>query len=68
MSVKLDIVGIPNRSGFVEARAAATRTVPEDYSYNQREKALYDMVVSLSKALDERLEQEIRAKLPAFLV
>jgi hypothetical protein len=68
MSVKLDIVGIANRSGFVEARAAATRTVPEDYSYNQREKALYDMVVSLSKALDERLEQEIRAKLPAFLV
>jgi len=68
MSVRIDIVGHPTRSGFVEARAAASRTVPEDYSYNQRERVLYDMVVAMTKALDERLDQEIREKLWAFVV
>jgi hypothetical protein len=68
ISVKIEMVGDPMRSGFVEARAAASRTVPEDYSYNQRERVLYDMVVSLTHSLDERLEQEMRARLPVFLL
>ena len=68
MSVKIDIVGHPSRSGFIEARASASRTVPEDFSYNQREGALYELVNSLTHALDERLEQEIRTRLAIFLV
>ncbi len=68
MSVKVEIVGDPGRSGYVEASATASRTVPENYSYNQREQALYDMVDSLTHALDDRLEQEIRGRLSIFLV
>jgi hypothetical protein len=68
ISVKIDIVGHPSRSGFVEARASASRTVPEDFSYNQRERVLYEMVDTLTHALDDRLEQEMRARLSIFLL
>ncbi len=68
MSVKIDIVGDPTRSGFIEARASASRTVPEDFSYNQREGALYELVDTLTHALDDRLEQEMRARLSIFLL
>ena len=68
MTVKIEIVGDALRSGFVQARAASTRTVPEDYTLNQREQTLYDMVASMTRALDERLEQEMRANMSVFLL
>src|SRR5690606_32275074 len=63
LAVRLEIVNDPNASGFVEARASGTRTVPEDYSINQREQALYDMVAGIVRSLDERLDQQIRSDL-----
>jgi hypothetical protein len=68
MTVKMQIVGDPMRTGFVEARVRSTRTIPEDYSLNQREGVLYDMVDTMTHSLDVRLEEEIRAKLPVFLI
>ncbi len=68
MTVKIEILGDPMRSGFVQARAASKRTVPEDYTLNQREQTLYDMVASMTRALDERLEQEMRANMMVFLI
>lgn len=68
MTVRIEIVGDPAGQGFVEARSAASRTVPEDYSINQREQALYDMVATIVKNLDERLVTEMRANLTRWVM
>ena len=68
LAVRIDILGDPSGSGFVEARAAASRTVPEDYSINQREQALYDMIAAIVRNLDDRLVSEIRANLARWVV
>lgn len=68
MTVRIEIVGDPAGQGFVEARSAASRTVPEDYSINQREQALYDMIVTIVKNLDERLVAEMRANLSRWVM
>ncbi len=68
MTVRIEIVGDPGGSGFVEARATASRTVPEDFSINQREQALYDMVAAIVRNLDERLVTEIRANLARWVM
>jgi hypothetical protein len=68
IGVKIDVVGDPLRSGFVQARVTASRTVPEDYSYNQREQVLYEMVDTMTHALDGRLDQEIHEKLAVFVI
>lgn len=68
LAVKVEIVGDPAGAGFVEARASASRTVPENYSLNQREETLYEMMAGIVAALDERLEQEIRANLAKWLL
>lgn len=68
MTVRIEIVGDPAGKGFVEARSAASRTVPEDYSINQREQALYDMISTIVKNLDERLVAEMRANLSRWVM
>jgi len=68
MTVRIEIVGDPAGSGFVQARAAASRTVPEDFSINQREQALYDMVATIVRNLDERLVAEMRANLSRWVM
>ena len=68
MTVRIEIVGDPAGQGFVEARSAASRTVPEDYSINQREQALYDMIATIVKNLDERLVAEMRANLSRWVM
>ena len=68
LAVRLEIVNDPNASGFVEARASGTRTVPEDYSINQREQALYDMMADIVRNLDQRLDQQIRSDLARWVV
>ncbi len=68
LAVKVGIEGDPSGIGSVQARATASRTVPENYSLNQREETLYEMMASIVTALDERLEQEIRANLAKWLL
>lgn len=68
LAVRVEIVGDPSGSGYVQARVGATRTVPEDYSINQREQALYDMLAGMMKNVDERLEQEMRANLSRWIL
>jgi hypothetical protein len=68
LAVSVEIVGDPTGSGRIAARSAATRTVPEDFSINQREQALYDLVSGIVRTLDERLDQEIRAKLSRWVL
>ncbi len=68
LGVRVDIVGDPSGSGFAEARATASRTVPEDFSINQREQALYDMIAAIVANLDDRLVSEIRANLSRWVV
>ena len=68
LAVKVEIVGDPSGAGFVQARASASRTVPENYSLNQREETLFEMMAGIVTALDERLEQEIRTNLAKWLL
>jgi len=68
LAVSVEILGDPAGRGRVSARAAATRTVPEDFSINQREQALYDLVAGIVRTLDERLDQEIRSKLARWVM
>lgn len=68
MAVRVEIVGDPAGSGFVAARATASRTVPENFSINEREQALYDMVATIVRILDERLVAEMRANLTRWVV
>ena len=42
--------------------------MPEDYSINQREQALYDMIATIVKNLDERLVAEMRANLSRWVL
>ncbi len=65
---KVAIEGDPSGNGFVEMRTTASRTVPEDFTVNQREETLYNMMMAMVTALDERLEQEIRANLARWLM
>ncbi|MBN34640.1 MAG: hypothetical protein CMM46_07655 [Rhodospirillaceae bacterium] len=67
LGARVEIVDDPSGQGFVEARVTASRTVPENASLNEREQVLYDMVHSIVMALDERLEQEIRANLQRWV-
>lgn len=68
MAVRIEIVGDPAGSGFVTARATASRTVPEGFSINEREQALYDMVATIVRNLDERLVTEMRSNLTRWVV
>ena len=68
LAARVDVVGDPAGSGFASARAAATRTVGEDFSLNERERTLYDMLHGMVAALDARLEEEIRAHLARWVV
>ena len=67
LAARVEIVGDPAGSGFASARAAATRTAREDFSLNERERTLYDMLHGLATALDERLEREIRNHLARWV-
>ena len=68
LAVRVEIVGDAAGSGFVQARATASRTVPEDFSINQREQALYDMVAAIVRNLDERLVAEMQANLSRWIL
>jgi len=67
LELRVEVAGDPAGSGFAQARATASRTVAEDATLNQREQTLYDMLHSIVTALDERLEQEIRANLSRWV-
>jgi hypothetical protein len=67
LGVRVEVVGDPSGSGFAEARATASRTVPEDFSINQREQALYDMIAAIVHNLNERLVSEIRGNLSRWV-
>ena len=68
MAVRVAIENDPSGNGFVEARATASRTVPENYTLNKREETLYNMMTGMISALDERLETEMRANLARWLL
>ncbi|MBC6440439.1 MAG: hypothetical protein GDA49_08560 [Rhodospirillales bacterium] len=67
LALRIDIKGDASGTGFAEASASATRTVPEDFTLNEREQTLYDMLQSIVTVLDGRMEQEIRAGLSRWV-
>ena len=68
MTVRVEIAGPDGGQGFVEARARASRTVAEDFSINEREETLYDLLRGIARSLDRRLETEIRDHLAHWIV
>jgi len=68
LALRVEVAGDPAGAGFAEARVSASRTVPENFSINQREQALYDMLAGMMRNLDERLEQEMRANLARWIM
>ncbi|MBT5434103.1 MAG: hypothetical protein P8Q36_11015 [Alphaproteobacteria bacterium] len=67
LGMRVDVEGDPAGAGFAQARASASRTVQEDFTLNQREETLYDMLHSVVNALDQRLEEEIRNNLARWV-
>lgn len=54
-------------TGFVEANAVRTQTIPEGITLAERDRVFYRMEEALAKDLDRELEAAVREKLGQFL-
>lgn len=55
------------RAGFADASATRSRTVREDITVNEREKAWFDMVEAAMNEINAEFERQIRGNLARFL-
>ena len=56
------------REGFAEARASRARTVAEDITLADRDRALYELVEQTMIDFDAELERQIRSAMPLLLL
>ena len=67
LALRVDILGDPAGSGFAEARASASRTVPESASLEQRREVWWELAARLARELDRALREEMRSGLARWL-
>ena len=56
------------REGFAEARATRARTVTDDITLAERDRALYELVEQTMIDFDAEIERQIRSAMPLFLL
>ena len=66
VEVRIDISN-PNGTGFTNAIATRSQTVPEGLTLDEREQLQIDFVEALGQDMNRRLETEIRFNLTAFV-